>query len=37
VGVMDRGAIRHDLFPKLSHDDEFVRGMVRRTSVISIV
>ncbi len=38
VGVaMDRGAIRHDLFPKLSYDDEIVRGMVRRTFVISIV
>ena len=35
--AMDRGTIRHDLFPKLSYDDELVRGMVRRTFVISIV
>ncbi|HWI68937.1 MAG TPA: hypothetical protein VNS88_11250 [Nitrospiraceae bacterium] len=38
VGVaMDRGTIRHDLFPKLSYDDELVRVMVRRTFVVAIV
>jgi hypothetical protein len=36
VGVaMDRGAIIHDLFPKLSYYDQIVREMVRRTFVIS--
>jgi hypothetical protein len=33
---MDRGAIRHDLFPKLSYD-EIMREIVRRTFVVSIV
>jgi hypothetical protein len=35
--AVDRGTIRHDLFPKLSYDDELVRGIVRRTFVFSIV
>jgi len=34
---MDRGTIRHDLFPKLSYDDERVPVMVRRTFVVAIV